>query len=202
MPYARKSKVTKRTIKRKPKVYKRKVQTSRPSGPFKSINSSDPFRSQMSIKFHYSQQHLMSSGLGGACGTEQVYRLNSLHDPELTGAGHQPYGYDQVANLYRKYKVNAVKVILTYTDPSTDGMRVCCQFQPSNGVYTLTGKSPSELNEQPMSITRAINNTGSQKGTVSQFFPMHSVSGLTALQFKADVDLLLVQQLERHRLFQ
>jgi len=36
-----------------------------------------------------------------------IFNLNSLFDPELTGVGHQPYGYDQLAGLYNRYRVIA-----------------------------------------------------------------------------------------------
>lgn len=191
MPYARKKTVVrrraparpKRTIKRKPRP------TNRPSGPFRNINTSDPFPSKKSFKFHYAENHLLTTGALGVCGSEQVYRCNSLFDPDFAVGGHQPYGYDQTSNLYRKYKVNAISVQLTWTDPSVDGMVVAAMFQPPNGAFTLNGKVPSQIREQPMSVTRSINNSGKQSGSFKQYFPISSLSGLTNLQFKADVDL-------------
>lgn len=187
--YVRKSKITK--SKRKPKTTKKRgiLTTSRPSGPFKTYNTADPFRSSMSVKFHYAENHIQTSGIGGYLGTEQIYRLNALHDPNFSAIGHQPYGYDQVQNLYRKYKVNAVMVELKWSDPSEDGMVIGIQFQPPNAAYTLTGAHIQDVREQPMSVTRSINNSGSQTGVIKQFFPISALSGLTPLQFKADVDL-------------
>lgn len=34
-----------------------------------------------------------------------LFRLNSLHDPDYTGVGHQPLGHDQWAQLYNRYTV-------------------------------------------------------------------------------------------------
>lgn len=34
-----------------------------------------------------------------------TYRMNSLYDPDYTGAGHQPYYFDQLAALYGRYTV-------------------------------------------------------------------------------------------------
>ncbi len=33
------------------------------------------------------------------------FNLNSLYDPDRTGAGHQPHGFDQLAGLYNRYRV-------------------------------------------------------------------------------------------------
>lgn len=35
----------------------------------------------------------------------QQFRMNSIFDVDLTGAGHQPMGHDQWANLYMRYRV-------------------------------------------------------------------------------------------------
>lgn len=40
----------------------------------------------------------------------QQYRGNSLYDPDLTGAGHQPRGFNQLAGLYTNYYVAASKI--------------------------------------------------------------------------------------------
>lgn len=161
----------------------------KPSGPFRSFVSNDPFRPTMSTKLHYTVNLTMSSGLGGLFGPEHIFRCNSLYDPDYTSGGHQPYGYDQLELLYRKYKVNAVAVNVTYSDPNQDGTLIGFTFQPPGGSATLAGGLPSTIEEQPMSIVRRINNTGKQVGKLKQFFPISTVSGLSKLQFGADVDL-------------
>ena len=46
--------------------------------------------------------------------TVRQYRLNSVYDPDLTGAGHQPYGFDQWCSGfgYQNYMVHAVKMCI------------------------------------------------------------------------------------------
>jgi hypothetical protein len=39
-----------------------------------------------------------------ATASHQVMRLNSPNDPDLTGGGHQPYGWDQLVPLYNRYR--------------------------------------------------------------------------------------------------
>lgn len=38
------------------------------------------------------------------------FRSNSLYDPDLTGTGHQPMGYDQITNFYTNWRVYGVKI--------------------------------------------------------------------------------------------
>lgn len=52
-----------------------------------------------------------------------AFQLNSLWDPDTTGAGHQPYGYDEVTDFVTQYRVIACKWKLVmsqdYGNPSS-----------------------------------------------------------------------------------
>lgn len=189
MPPRHGRKTTRRvTTRRRPARVARK-QRKTVTGPFRSLVGADPFRPSMSVKMHYSENHLLSSGTLGVLGDEIVYYCNSLFDPLFNVGGHQPYAFDQMSLLYRKYKVNAILFELVWTDPSLDGVVLAATFQPPNGASPLTGKQAAFIKEQPFSITRSINNSGKQVGTIRQYFPIAKISGLTNLQFKADIDL-------------
>lgn len=43
--------------------------------------------------------------LAAGAANRVIYNLNSIYDPNRSGAGHQPYGYDQLAALYARYRV-------------------------------------------------------------------------------------------------
>lgn len=51
----------------------------------------------------------------GAAGiaAEYVYAANGLYDPNITGAGHQPIGWDQMIGLYEKGVVLRSKITVT-----------------------------------------------------------------------------------------
>lgn len=42
------------------------------------------------------------------------FRMNSLFDPDLTGTGHQPQWFDQLAAVYARYRVNFAKITATF----------------------------------------------------------------------------------------
>lgn len=44
-----------------------------------------------------------------------VYKANSAFDPDSTGTGHQPYGYDQLTPLFREYSVLSSKIVVRFT---------------------------------------------------------------------------------------
>ncbi len=77
---------------------------SRP-GPL-TINSTVniPFPARVTTRLKYADQITLNPGAGSMA--SYVFRANSLFDPDFTSTGHQPYGYDQMAQLYNHYTVN------------------------------------------------------------------------------------------------
>lgn len=60
-----------------------------------------------------------------------VFNANSLFDPDLTGTGHQPMGYDDVTTRFAHYYVEKVHVTAIWMGDSTEvaaapGMVSCC----------------------------------------------------------------------------
>lgn len=62
------------------------------------------------VKLRYVEQLHLSGGSGSAM---QNYRANSCFDPNLTGGGHQPMGFDQMAAKYNHYQVlgSRIKIV-------------------------------------------------------------------------------------------
>lgn len=153
--------------------------------PFNRYITTDPFPAKKPCKLHYSETFTFTSGVGGIFGTEQVMSLNSLFDPNTTGVGHQPYGHDELALLYKSYKVFGVLIKLTFTDPSDDGVACGARICSASSSQSMTSQSIAQVDEQPMSVVRYLNNTGNQKVVIKQYVPMYVLAGLTKLQFDA-----------------
>lgn len=163
-------------------------QGGKAKGPFKAYMQNDPFRPWYKAGMRYTQTVAFTAGAVGVFGSEQIFRLNSLFDPDYSGVGHQPYGMAEMTNLYRSYKVNGVKMEFEIYDPSADGCIIGMTVQPPGGAATITGKTVDTIKEQPMSLTRNISDSGPQRVGVKQYFPMHSLIGVSPIQFKANLD--------------
>jgi len=62
--------------------------------------------------------------------------MNSVYDPDLTGVGHQPLGFDQISPLYNKYVVTAVQYVITLSNHSaTDYADVAVTLRPNSNAY-------------------------------------------------------------------
>lgn len=70
-----------------------------------------PFPMQCVRKLRY----CMSGTMDPTLSTRTLYqfRANSLYDPDFTGTGHQPYGFDTLDSIYNHYEV--LSSVLTVT---------------------------------------------------------------------------------------
>lgn len=83
---------------------------------FHGMGRGSPLASELPATLIYSDRIVANPGVGAT--DIYTFRLNSLFDPDYSYTGHQPRGFDQLALLYHRYRVNAVKVEIV-PDPST-----------------------------------------------------------------------------------
>lgn len=197
MPY-RKSKskttLTRTKPKRRPTASRssafRKQRRQVVRGPFRNAVQSDPFPNIKFARLAYQGDYLLTTGTGGALGNTQSFNLNSLHQPDNSGGAvaHQPYGHDDLALLYARYKVHGVLIEIHATDPNSDGLGFAARIIPPEVSAALTGDFLSYAGESPFTTVRGINNSGSQKVSMKQYMPMATACGITPLQFKAAIN--------------
>lgn len=70
----------------------------------------------MQVKLSYTENRLITTLVGG---TAYVFRGNGCFDPNFTGGGHQPLGYDQWSAFYRRYRVRASKMTVHFYTKDT-----------------------------------------------------------------------------------
>lgn len=98
---------------------------------------------------------LSQENITGLTGNEYAFRLASLFDPNFTGTGHQPRGFDQMAALYTEYVVYKVQIQVRIMYQSSGvnvaGNFVAISVRPfNNNSYSLgPARRYGELLEQP-----------------------------------------------------
>lgn len=129
---------------------------------------------------------LASSATNFQCGVENVWRLNSVFDPDLTGGTHQPYGFDQMAGLYNQYRVSSAKVQITAIPgaASQPGILVI-QGQPAVSSSALTGTAATDVGERSVGALLCLDATGRSK-TFSKNFVIHQLEGLSYVEWAGD----------------
>ncbi len=150
----------------------------------------DPFPKIYRTQMYYTETITKTAGALGIFGTEAAYRANSTFAPQIAGGGvsHQPYGRDQLALLYLRYKVSGVRLQIQFSNPSEDGMIVGVKYNTPLDLLSLGGLSPAVQGEKFNVWMKALNNTGSQTVNYDRYFRMEDLMGVTKLQFKADID--------------
>lgn len=99
-----------------------------PLGRFEPVDVPD----EKMVKLVYSDFRTMTAA-SNQC--EYVYRLNSLFDPDQSGVGGQPDGFDQWKTLYATYRVVAVEYeVEAVVAADILGMLACA---PTNAASTI-----------------------------------------------------------------
>jgi len=165
----------KRLARRKAGVYRRKRYARRQK--LTNVNRAlSPFASRYITKMKYSETFTLT-----AVQPNQVMNLNSVFDPNRTGTGHQPYGFDQLAAIYNRYRVIATSYVINCysgTSPIRFGCLPCNDNPPNFS-------NMSELAENPRSRFRIqLPNGSTQTITGKTYIP--SLCGRTKAQYMAD----------------
>jgi hypothetical protein len=126
----------------------------------------------------YSEFNSRTAALLNIFGTEVVYRLNSLYDPNFSGIGTYPADYLEMKNLYASYFVHAVNIDVSFVNPSSDGLVVGAMVTPSSSATTLASMTLNEADSCPNSDIRFLNNTGMQSVRIQRRFTIAQIEGL------------------------
>lgn len=115
-------------------------------------------------------------------GTEAEYILNSLYDPG--SGGHQPYCFDQLAALYKKYIVYGVSIQLTCSNASNSNNAVTYLIRSANSSTTITGLNTFDCQERWNAGAIYCNTAGAQHTTADLgYISLPQVEGVTMSEY-------------------
>lgn len=109
------------------------------------------FRSILPNQYHctlkYCSSKTYTSGVSGIVGTTNTFQLAGLFDPDTTGVGHQPYGFDQIAAFYKIYTVRKawVNIVVTASDDASNYL--AWMVQPNSDAAALAGSTLEQVSE-------------------------------------------------------
>lgn len=112
-----------------------------------------------------------------------TFRLNSLYDPDFTGIGRQPYGFDQLSAFYNNYVVtgSSIKVVPL---PVQDDQRRHIQLTVIPALVSTPpyASTPWAYREMPYNRTRAVSldtNTFFPSAIIKHYMPVHKLAGVS-----------------------
>ncbi len=118
---------------------------------------------KLAIKFKYVDRISLNPGATGATAVN-VFSANGLFDPDITGVGHQPRGFDEIMPLYQHYTVISAKI--TVSGKGMDSTSGTIGVQLSDATTVQTGQGYLESRNRAWRST-SIN---SDTTTVSKTF--------------------------------
>lgn len=72
-------------------------------------------------KLFYCENGIGSTSSAGLC-TTYFFSANGMFDPNVTGTGHQPMGFDQMMLMYEQYSVTSAKISVTFVNASASNI--------------------------------------------------------------------------------
>jgi hypothetical protein len=96
------------------------------------------FPASITKRLRYSTSFATASTAGAITST-QVFRANDLFDPDFTGTGHQPMGFDQLMTWYNHFVVVSAKITCIFKGSAANSgpMTVCIRIDGDSTPITV-----------------------------------------------------------------
>lgn len=108
-----------------------------------------PIPNRYRFNLRYCQYHQLDPA--ATAFASNTFYVNSLYDPDYTGTGHQPMGFDQLSPLYNRYVVTGAKITTTFETSSssmTTGTTVGITVHEGAAFYASSSQDVETLIEQ------------------------------------------------------
>nr|AGA18304.1 hypothetical protein [uncultured marine virus] len=114
-------------------------------------------RTKQNCVLRYHETFTLNPGSGGLPGSF-IFRSNSCYDPNFTGTGHQPRGYDQIMAMYQYLAVREAQIEIWF-QPS-DGAPVVLGIAADGSSGTITRDNMMEGRTAVYKAAGGISSTG------------------------------------------
>ncbi len=89
------------------------------------LKNPSPLPTKFRVAFRYANIGIdLNPGAGGLL-ANHVWAGNDLRDPNVTGAGHQPSGFDQLMTMYDHFTVIGARLHCTFVNEDTANAQMC-----------------------------------------------------------------------------
>ncbi len=105
-------------------------------------------KQKQDVVLRYHETFVVNPGLGGTPGF-YVFRSNSCFDPNFTGTGHQPRGYDQIMTMYQYLAVRECQIEVWFT--TSDGAPIVASIS-ARGTATSGSSTRDGVMEQKTAV--------------------------------------------------
>lgn len=149
----------------------------------------DPFPPSIRRRFKYAYLHQLTtagSPSAGYYGSEVRYNLNALYDPDYSGGGHQPYGYDQFTVNYGNYRVERAAFRITFTTPGADADILCCCSVAPGTSGSIAGAHPALPLEWNNATFGHLSSAGGRVCVLDGVIDLSTLCGVSKMRYDSD----------------
>ncbi len=111
--------------KRRPRRRATKKTHMEPNYRISSVKKNMPLATRFKCRMRYSEPNLRITPSAGGIAGVHLFSANGLWDPNVTGTGHQPGGWDQLIGLYQHGTVIGAKLTATFTNKNPNDPYIC-----------------------------------------------------------------------------
>jgi hypothetical protein len=140
---------------------------------------SQVFPREMKITMKYSD--LRSFTTSGATANDKLFNLNSINDPDFTGVGHRPAGYNEWAAFYNRYRVDHCKVRFCVSYTSADSL--ICAVLGNNSTTALT--VPNDVLESPLVRSKHYSKNAAAI-SITKNYDLANLNGVSRMVYNDD----------------
>lgn len=130
------------------------------------FNNYAPLGKTHSVNFRYTETILINPVAGYA--GDYVFSANGVYDPNITGTGHQPYGFDQMMAMFNHCYVIGSKITVRMVSNQSIPAWLGVALRPN--ATSLSGTLTDVLIEQPGLSKKLVPLTGDRTTTISRGF--------------------------------
>lgn len=140
-------------------------------------------------QFTFSAQGNMQANGSNNYSAQYIFAANSLYDPQVTGAGLQPYYYDQLiapaggtTGIYKTYKVKSSSIDVEVSCSSNNTVPTYVWLLPISSDNASLGTVPPDLDEYPRSKRITLTASGGSVTTsrLNNYLPIYVHENITA----------------------
>lgn len=136
-------------------------------------------------RLRYSTNVALSSTAGAVA--TNVFRANDLFDPEFTGTGHQPMGFDQMMTFFNHFVVLKARLICTFVNTVASTPTVCIRQDGDSSAITVIDRI-IELGGVVMDVLQSKNTYGSS-ATLELDLDIAKLQGVSQAAITSDPSL-------------
>lgn len=104
------------------------------------------------VKIRYADTFQLNTSTVAGAISAHYFSANSIYDPDVTGTGHQPYGFDSYKLFHNHYTVTNAKINVKFMSNYQGSENVLCVVRPLGLAAVTTDGFISTQQENPGAV--------------------------------------------------